>query len=628
MAEKLYYLTSEMRCTTHRMKKAESGCDRESLTLKSKPLVTDKTSEGLNDEELRLLSKGPKFIISNKMDEKMTTEYKVTFQRLAYQIRWACAIPVSENDSCNNNFVSFQAAKEFKTPNLIPNLEKELRHHANDFNAIVRASKQKVVKPNLSKNERNCLRQLKEKDITLLPSDKGGEFCAIDTESYNKAVKLHLDETSAYKRTLNHDVSKTASLINVEWAKICRQRKIPLKILRHFKSNDARTPRLYGLIKTHKEAPTPQIRPIVNAIESPGYKLSWLIYRITSPILINTIYAHLKDSMQLIQELEQLDSSVLREFPHPMSLDVCSMYTSIPVSEAIEATVRKLEECKFKYHGITCGDIKILLCKILNNMYFRFEDRTYKQVRGLAMGSRLSGLLATVFMDSLERLVVNSHQIPFYRRYVDDTLILARDGQHAQEIFNAFSLAHPAIKFEMEQAKGGTLYLLDVSVSISGGRLKVGFYQKESKSDIFVHKFSSLPTRSKQSIIVNERRRIKDRCRHGSEEEKQNLMLKLDDKLRRNGYKERDIIESKTNKRDRNGNHTQPRWNKQRPFFFSAPFVSDDVDYKLRRLFQKMKIPVIIAHKGKTLRQALQKRLVHNERCTISNCITPLMPFY
>ena len=299
------------------------------------------------------------------------------------------------------------------------------------------------------------------------------------------------------------------------------------------------------------------------------------------------------------------------------------MYTSIPVYEAINLTVSRLEESNFNYHGINSSDIKTLLRKILSNMCFNFKGRIFKQTHGLAMGSRLSGLLATVFMDSLERQVITTHQIPFYRRYVDDTFILAKDQQHAHEIFEAFSSAHPALKFEMEQAQNGTLNLLDISVSISGGHVKIGFYQKAARSDIFVHKASALPMNTKKSIILNERKRIQDRSRNDNDDVKRDLMDKLDAKLRRNGYKQREITETTTRRYRKHENQSQQACQTRKPFFFSAPFVNDAIDHKLKRLFKKMKIPVLIAHKGRTLRQALQKKQNTYENCNIPNCITP-----
>ena len=42
-----------------------------------------------------------------------------------------------------------------------------------------------------------------------------------------------------------------------------------------------------------------------------------------------------------------------------------------------------------------------LLNVTLNNMYFTFEDRIFRQTEGLPMGSSISGILAILFMDKL-----------------------------------------------------------------------------------------------------------------------------------------------------------------------------------------------------------------------------------
>ena len=62
---------------------------------------------------------------------------------------------------------------------------------------------------------------------------------------------------------------------------------------------------------------------------------------------------------------------------------------------------------------------------------FTFNDKIYKQINGVSMGSLLGPLLAKVFMTKLEKAIIqkliDKKFIKFYIRYVNDTLLLVKD---------------------------------------------------------------------------------------------------------------------------------------------------------------------------------------------------------
>ena len=103
--------------------------------------------------------------------------------------------------------------------------------------------------------------------------------------------------------------------------------------------------------------------------------------------------------MQLIYKIK---GTKLKSEVYPCSFDVISMYTSIPIYDAIQAMIYKLDDCNINsMSGLTIEQIQQLLEVILRNTYFRFKDNIFLQVRGLPMGSSLSGILAIVFMDTI-----------------------------------------------------------------------------------------------------------------------------------------------------------------------------------------------------------------------------------
>ena len=75
---------------------------------------------------------------------------------------------------------------------------------------------------------------------------------------------------------------------------------------------------------------------------------------------------------------------------------------------------------------------------------FSYNNKLYKQIDGISMGSSLGPVLANIIMTELEKIVVsnliNSGLIKFYMRYVDHTLLLAKedDIDNIVQHFNAF----------------------------------------------------------------------------------------------------------------------------------------------------------------------------------------------
>jgi len=54
-------------------------------------------------------------------------------------------------------------------------------------------------------------------------------------------------------------------------------------------------------------------------------------------------------------------------------------------------------------------------------MYFTFEDQIFRQTEGLPMGSGISGILAILFMDKLEKIALSSNRLLSpHKRNVDD----------------------------------------------------------------------------------------------------------------------------------------------------------------------------------------------------------------
>jgi hypothetical protein len=102
-----------------------------------------------------------------------------------------------------------------------------------------------------------------------------------------------------------------------------------------------------------------------------------------------------------------------------------------------------------KHNDRTLTDqICTLLEAILNQNYFTYQTQTYRPTKGVAMGSPISGLVAEIYLQSLEHThikpLLDTKHIIFYTRYIDDILIIYNTTQisldtitlHANNIHN------------------------------------------------------------------------------------------------------------------------------------------------------------------------------------------------
>jgi len=77
-------------------------------------------------------------------------------------------------------------------------------------------------------------------------------------------------------------------------------------------------------------------------------------------------------------------------------------------------------------------DIMELLQFILTTIYFCFNGQIYRQRFGTAMGSPVSPLVANMFMEHLERKLLDTApedlKLKLWKRYVDDILEVVKKG--------------------------------------------------------------------------------------------------------------------------------------------------------------------------------------------------------
>lgn len=104
--------------------------------------------------------------------------------------------------------------------------------------------------------------------------------------------------------------------------------------------------------------------------------------------LVGRTDSFVKDSTSFVKELKDIR---LEPGDLLVSFDVVSLYTCIPIQEAIDVINR-----------ITDNDTAKLVGLCLTSTFFSFQDEFFEQTCGVAMGSPLSPIVANLFTEDFE----------------------------------------------------------------------------------------------------------------------------------------------------------------------------------------------------------------------------------
>ena len=125
---------------------------------------------------------------------------------------------------------------------------------------------------NINKKERLALDSLaKNKEITIVPADKGRSVVVMNTQDYKDKANKILSDTSTYK-TLSKDPTARFSAQLVDLLQTCKKEGLNERDYRRLYPTSSVIPRFYGLPKIHKkDAP---LRPIVASRGSITYEVA------------------------------------------------------------------------------------------------------------------------------------------------------------------------------------------------------------------------------------------------------------------------------------------------------------------------------------------------------------------
>ena len=129
--------------------------------------------------------------------------------------------------------------------------------------------------------------------------------------------------------------------------------------------------------------------------------------------------------------------------------------------------------------------------------FFVFNNKTYLQRDGLAMGGPASGQMDNAFLCHHEANWIEECPLSFkpvlYQRFADDTFLLFRHESHVRLFVEYLNQQHPAMKFTSEMEADKTLSFLGVNVTRENNKFSSSVYRKGTFTGLATNYYSFIP---------------------------------------------------------------------------------------------------------------------------------------
>ena len=354
-----------------------------------------------------------------------------------------------------------------------------------------------------------AINQLKRNnDIVITKPDKGSGVVIMDKTEYLRLLsEASVSDTKKFS-AVSKERPKTRGRPPKYYHLLLQKEKeleaivrriLPKEIADTVCLKGSRLAHLYGLPKTHKK--NLSVRPILSSTATYNYPLAkWLDDKLKTLSINNYT---ISDTLMFAEQLKELSFD---EDDILVSYDVTSLFTNVPLDYTLDLLVEKAFKdnwfCATYDLTISKQDLFELLKIATKDQLFQFNDNLYLQTDGVAMGSPLGPLLANVFLCHVEEMLEQQDKLPsFYRRYVDDTLVVIRDVAEAEQFLITLNNCHPSIQFTMELAVNNTLPFLGMLLMKQRSKITTSVYRKTTNKGLLLHYQSHVDNKYKKSLL-------------------------------------------------------------------------------------------------------------------------------
>jgi hypothetical protein len=414
--------------------------------------VHNLTGKDINISILKFLSLGENFIFKPQLiDNNVMREELLRFHRRVRLRNQFYYDNVSMHEFYSPN-PTFQPSRgpadlEHYISMTISRFELELKQL--EFNSSKRCLQ-------LHNHFRICIKSLKvSKELTILKADKGlGVVCVCQSE-YVDWILNHLWNDRVY-RGIASLPSIPAKFLELETILVqagMNAKSIVWKYILQERSVVVHWGRLYFLVKVHKQASPPPLRPICSQLTTVSYFASRYVSKVLVPLVKAHVPTFFDDPIYIIEYFMKT------KFIAPVVLvaaDIENLYPSINIADGL----LKMKMFLSKFSPDNCALVLDLLNFILHNNFFEIEGLFYQQISGVAMGTPSAVMFSVVYVHMLETETINAiddvTSRPIYLcRYIDD-------------FFGIFpTVASANLFFDLFNSRNSSINIPDTSIQLS-----------------------------------------------------------------------------------------------------------------------------------------------------------------
>ena len=531
-------------------------------------IVLNKSKLVLNNSDKELLSYGPQFIPTPKWDNRVIQKEKENLLKHIRTIEWKDVF-MNKDDSDNLYQNCYKLSNKLSVPNFSRPEETEISKNTKSYIQVInnkfRNLKPEVIrlhklKNNLNKNLQDSLKKLRyktqNKEIVIGNSDKDGKIIIMNYEDYINIIEQSLinnyEELTYNEKDIKVQIKKIkekmVETIIKMWEKSIIDDNLLFKttglkktkpgslrkisgIKAKYFANDS-CGYIYPLWKTHKLTPETLKKCNINDIptrivQAAGNtylsRFTALLNHLLEPISIRyckfKINDYCKDSKSYLEDLKIWKNSFTSKDCTLSTVDIVSLYPSLSVSLVTKALVEALNSCS-EYDENTVNNI-VGLCKLaLSNNFIVFQEKFYKQKRGIITGDNNSVTIANI---SLHYIMIRATKLSstfLVRRYIDDIIFISKNKSVSDEViadliytFDKFNLKLTYTNMSTED-NNLTLPFLDVEHVLTKENNKSFFYTRNfikptAINSTFLNGKSFHPLNIFKGIISGEEKRMK-----------------------------------------------------------------------------------------------------------------------
>lgn len=387
---------------------------------------------------------------------------------------------------------------------------------------------------NFSKHQWKILEELKnDESIIIKEADKGSAIVIMNKTDYKDMVMDIISDAGYYQHASDYKsqmvMKKLNQLVNIH------RKCLTDKETDYLTNFECKTSNFYGLPKVHKsdtikkmceETKLPYIemmkpdnlklRPIVAGPANETHRLSSFLDLLLKPFLKH-IPSYIRDDIDFLQHLPQSveEDTVL------VTLDVVGLYSNIPHDFGIKALEYWIDKHPEELPDRVSKEFILeSMTFILNNNYFLFNNKSYKQIKGTAMGTKVAPTYANLVMGYLENLIDEKVAVAYpdmhtanfvqnWKRYLDDCWFLFRKRWgNLKEFHELLNNIHADFQFTVESSENKIPFLDILIIKRENLQIETDMYFKTTDTKQYLFFYSSHPKHTIRNIPYNLARRI------------------------------------------------------------------------------------------------------------------------